>query len=158
MAALFARLQAGPLSTLIVTFSRAYKLPTEVQSEQQPALFLVTTEYDMFNPESTRVAKQRGHPTTQTIRCNVIVYATQTPGDENPEGNLLNPIVDAVEETLKFVRGTDRADPQNTVDTNLGGLVERVTFSEEPIALITGTGTQQATILIPIEMLISQGP
>lgn len=162
VAALFARLSdpAGPLAPLIVTFSRAYKLPTEVQVEQQPALMLVTTEYAPFNPGSAMI-KQRpvliGHPLAQILHVNVVIYATQQAGDTNPEGNLLNPIIDAVESAIGFKPGTDPLDDRGQQNTNLGGLVESVSFGDTPIALMQGTGSLQATVIIPLEILITQG-
>lgn len=162
--ALFTRLSTDPVLTAslpapgaVATMSRAYKLPTEVPPEQQPALFLVTTEYEMFNPGGSRRPVQLGHPTTQIIRCNIIIYATQAADDTNPEGNLLNPLVDAVENAIAFKPGTDKADERGIQCTNLGGMVESVTFGTEPIALVTGTGSLQATILIPLEILITTG-
>lgn len=142
---------------MLVTISRAYKLPTEVPPEQQPALFLVTTEYEAYNPEGGRRPVAFARPLVQIIRCNVLIYATQVAEETNPEGNLLNPLVDAVEDAIAFQKGVDRGDERGLEHTNLGGLVESVTFGEEPIAIIAGTGSLQATIIIPIEILITRG-
>ena len=159
VAALFGRLTGhAALAAQITTFSRAYKLPTEVQAEQQPALFLVTTEYEQYRPQASGLRPvELGHPLSQIIHCNVIVYAMQQVEDDNPEGNLLNPIVDAVEDAIKFKAGTDPFDSRGREHTNLGGLVESVTFSDDPIALITGTGSLQATVLLPLQILITEG-
>jgi hypothetical protein len=155
LAALFTRLQAGPLATpLVKTFSRAHKLPSEVQAEQQPALFLVTMEIEMWNPSSSRTPVQSGHPTTLFVHANIYIYATQEPGDTNPEAQL-HDLITKVEETLRFsIPLGDAYTNQDTRNGNLGGIAKRINV-EGPVAPIQATGTiQQANIIIPIEMML----
>lgn len=159
VAALFARLTGhAPLAALVTTFSRAYKLPTEVPPEQQPALFLVTNEYQMWNPATGQSPFMLAHPHLHLIKCSIFVYATQVTEDTNPEGNLLNPIIDAIEDAIAFKPGVDTFDQRGNEHTNLAGLVERCSFdAREPIMVVSGTGSLQATIIVPIEILIQAG-
>lgn len=159
VAALFDRLSNFPaLTAQMITFSRAYKLPTEVPPEQQPALFLVATEYVMHNPSTGMAPFQLAHPHIHQIKCSIYIYATQVTEDTNPEGNLLNPIIDAVEDAIAFKPGVDAFDQRGVEHTNLGGLVERCSFDgRDPIMVVSGTGSLQATIIIPIEILIQAG-
>lgn len=130
--ALFAKLQA---SANYVTTSRRLLHWNDVQSSQQPALFVA---------QRNEVAvTDRGMPTRWTLNVDVYVYA-RTDGGLNP-GPIINPLLDAIEAALA----------PNAVENaqTLGGLVSWCRI-EGAIETDEGTLGDQLVAIIPITLFL----
>jgi hypothetical protein len=157
MAALFARLQNdAALAADVTTFSRAYRLPTELQAEQQPALILTLSEAIPWNPAGGRTPWQSGHPLTLLVTCLVLIYSQQDPDDPNPDAKMVS-FAAHVERILRFDPALETQAPQDREHSSLDQLVIRIGNAEkDATAFVPGSGTlQQSTTLIPLEFLVS---
>jgi len=157
VAALYTRLQLPPLgpagSGVIKAFSRIFIDPEQLGPQNQPALELIADTYELFNPAGTRVTKQRGHPNVWLLHIDVVVYAWSQEGNTSPETQL-NTVLDGIDDLLAFRSDLgDKHDPSNQVDTNLGGLVSRVSITG-PVQFLAGAGAQQASVICPVEILM----
>lgn len=122
------------------TSNRRFKLWTDVQPPDQPALFIVQRgEQAKFTPRT---------PTIWTLHLNVVLYG-HNGGQESlaPMSNL-NPIIDAV--VAKLLPTAPMYEEQT-----LGGLVERCRIDGE-IQTDEGTLGDQAVAVIPITILVPQ--
>lgn len=117
------------------TASRQFKHFSDVNSANQPALFLVQRD------ES--VATVPGMPSVSTMSCDVLVYV-HTGGDKNTApASILNPLLDAVFAAL--------APSQVTGKQTLGGLVQHC-WIEGRIETDEGLLQQQGYALIPVSI------
>jgi hypothetical protein len=150
-AALFARLQTLCGATFNF-YSRSYVAPNTLQPEQQPALFLVAEHY---------ITKfQRGVPNAWQLYFSIIVYCRALQNDPNPEA-ALNVLINSVDDAVARLASEPATDLTDPIDTNLGGLVSRVTIgtstvSGAGITLVAGGVSGQSAAVIPVEILITQ--
>ncbi|NHR05729.1 hypothetical protein HA052_11010 [Chromobacterium haemolyticum] len=134
-AALFERLKAIPG---LRTTSRRLKQWGDVDSSQQPALFLA-----QGRETATPGDPARGVPTKWLLHPEVYLYV-RTTGNQAP-GTVMNPLLDAIEAVTK------PDNPMQRVQT-LGGLVERC-WIEGDIETDEGTLGDQAVAIVPFRIL-----
>jgi hypothetical protein len=142
-AALFDRLQSK-LGANFVTYSRAYIDPNELQAEHQPALIQIADNY-YSNTE-------RGRPNVWVMKMILIIYARAKEMDITPETQM-NALLELVESALDRQPTEAITDFSNPTDTNLGGLVSRVSVAGT-IDIIPGEAGGQAAAVIPVEILV----
>jgi hypothetical protein len=129
-AALFAKLSS---SYTFVTASRRLKHWSDVPPADQPALFLTQ--------ERETAATTPGLNTVWQGRASVYLYANTGENIEIAPSTILNPMVDAIEATLK-------PDPISNKQT-LGGLVQHV-WIEGDIQTDEGVLGPQGVVIIPL--------
>ena len=137
-----------------LTYSREYSDPTQLQPEQQPALMLIAERYN--KAKSTL----RGTPNVWLLYFNVLLYLKLDPTVASPE-TAMNALINAVEDALRRLPTEPITDQSNPTDTNLGGIVERVSVggswvSSTGILLAQGSASGQSAAIIPIEVLMSE--
>jgi len=75
-----------------VTTSRRLKHWADIPAEEQPALFMVQ--------KNEGVSQVKGLPSKNTLFVDLYVYAKTGEGEETPPATILNPLVDAIDQTL----------------------------------------------------------
>ena len=131
-AALFAMVsEAVPF----VSASRRFRLITEMQPTQLPALFM--------QQAGETVARDRITPAKYTLRVDLAVYAQNLDASQSAAPQL-NSLLDAVEAAL--------APPGPGLEQTLGGLVSHCYLRGE-IALFEGSLGNRAGAVIPIEIV-----
>ena len=135
--ALLAFLEAdASLSTLLKTFTRRLKHWADVPPESQPALYM------QHSGEIAQIV--RGQPTRIVLELNMWIYVF-TDGD--PTGPIINPILDALGNSLE---------PKNDGDhtQTLNGLVHHC-WIEGATQIFEGDLDTEAVAIVPIKILIS---
>lgn len=123
------------------TVSRRIRLVTEVAPGEQPALYLLQRHEEAH-------ARDRGLPTVWELRGDLYVYARNELNQDGPDsggGQVLNPLIDAVEGALAPVPA------QGNVQA-LGGLVSRA-FIDGEIEVYEGDFNNQAVAIIPVRII-----
>ena len=134
-AALFAKLQTA---AGFKTASRRLRHWDDVPPAQQPALFLSLKTED--------IATVPGLNPVSKITYDAVIYAHTAGNEKVTPSSLLNPLVDAVQATLK----PDAAYNKQT----LGGLVQHV-WIEGRIVTDEGVLGDQGVVIIPIVMKVA---
>jgi hypothetical protein len=149
-AALFTRLQ-NLCGAAFQTYSRAYIDPTTLQPEQQPALMLIAERYN--------IKFDLGKPPAWLLYYSVLLYSRTLEADPSPE-TLMNALINSVENAVQRQANEPIIDQTNLTDTNLGGLVKRVSIRSwivtTGIELMAGAASGQSAAIIPLEVLITQ--
>jgi hypothetical protein len=132
VAALFAKV-AG--ATGLVTSSRTLKHFSEVQPQDQPALFV--------SPVSQMATRTRGIPTRWTLDIDIYIYVSRE--TVAVPDTALNTILDSIESSLAPL-------PAQEVQT-LGGLCEHC-WIEGAIQIDIGALGSQVLCTVPIRILV----
>lgn len=141
--ALLARMQQ--YMTGVSTWLRRYVDPTSLNSSQQPAVILIADRYQI-------VDKVRGRPNVWKTHVQVLVYARVEESADTPETQL-HQLLGQLENAMSRQDSEAITDMTNPTDTNLGGLVSRVSFSGD-VDLIPGDSNGQGALVVPLEILI----
>lgn len=130
--ALFARLAATPG---VVTSSRILSHWNDVETEQQPALFM--------SQASETPSTATGEPTKWLLSVDVYVYVA-TSGN-TPPGSVMNPILDAIESVFPLhpITGKHTLDAPGVEWARIEGAIQ----TDE------GTLGNKAVCIIPIQIL-----
>ena len=146
VAALFARLQTI-CDTDFAFYSRAYVDPSSIPV--QPALLLVAERYN------TKI--ERGKPNVWFVFVSVLLFCKAAEGETSPETQM-NGLINSVENALQRQSGEPVIDNTNLTETNLGGLVSRVSIQ----SWVAATGielmmsvTGQSAAIIPVEIMMT---
>lgn len=134
--ALFDHMQNSGKLSMIKVFTRRLKHWSDVQPEDQPALYMEHTG------ESAKV--MRGLPTAHVLSVNLWIYVKT---DENPTGPVLNPILDAIDASL-----APQTDGENT--QTLGGLVHHC-WIEGETQIFEGDLGDEAVAIVPVKILVT---
>jgi len=154
MQALFALLSAltwtdgvsGTAGYTWVTKSRRIKLFNDVDTAQMPSLFLAQCR------ETHEPMPGMGSKITIQVEVHVYVCSPEgvdSSGNEYSPGQILNPILDAINSIVPTAGKTDPGSGKQT----LGGLVQHVVIKGD-IQTAEGTLGNKELSLIPIEILV----
>lgn len=123
-----------------VTTSRRARLAKDVAPEEQPALFMEE------GPGENVQHQGQGLPAKHLLYVDMGFYARLNEDKNAAPGNILNPLIDAIEAAL--------APDSDQEDQTLGGLVIYCRISgkiEKNEGLLDG----QASVVIPVEILVT---